>query len=143
MSLRPAPSALTIGYYVGLLQYALEHQLIIKSNQVYKPKFLNVAVLPRTVKDIYIGRYQEFLNKLPTNTVAQDYNASDPNNYVAVIQEHANACIRALQAPDQTHLLPELVAHCQQWDQVYKYNAQELYPEWQDFLKQHDYTVSS
>jgi hypothetical protein len=143
VSLRPAPSALTMGYYVGLLKYALEHKLIIKSNQVYKPKFLNVSVLPRAVKNLYIDQYQKFLDELPDNTVTQDYNASDPNNYVAVIQEHANACIRAMQAPDQTHLLPELVAHCQQWDQVYKYNAWELYPEWQDFLEQHGYTVAS
>jgi hypothetical protein len=143
VSLRPATSALTIGYYVGLLQYALEHKLIIKSNQVYRPDFLNVSVLPRTVKNIYISQYQEFLDKLSTNTVTQDYNASDPNNYVAVIQEHAQACVNALQAPDQTHLLPALVAHCQKWDQVYKYNAWELYPEWQNFLEQHGYTVAS
>ena len=143
VTLRPAISALTIGHYVGLLKYALEHKLIIKSNQVYKPKFLNVSVLPRAIKNLYIGRYQKFLDELPDNTVAQDYNASDPNNYVAVIKEHANACIQALQAPDQTHLLPELVAHCQQWDQVYKYNARELYPEWQDFFEQHGYTDDS
>ena len=143
VSLRPATSALTIGYYVGLLQYALEYKLIIKSNQVYRPDFLNVSVLPRTVKNIYISQYQEFLDKLSTNTVTQDYNASDPNNYVAVIQEHAQACVNALQAPDQTHLLPALVAHCQKWDQVYKYNAWELYPEWQNFLEQHGYTVAS
>jgi sulfatase maturation enzyme AslB (radical SAM superfamily) len=143
VSLRPATSALTIGYHVSLLQHALEHKLIIKSNQVYHPDFLNVSVLPRTVKNTYISRYQEFLDKLPTNTVTQDYNASDPNNYITVIQEHAQACVNALQAPDQTHLLPALVAHCQKWDQVYKYNAWELYPEWQNFLEQYGYTVAS
>ena len=32
VALRPAPSALSVGYYNGLLTYALEKQLIVKSN---------------------------------------------------------------------------------------------------------------
>ena len=139
----PAPSALTTGYHVGLLQYALDHGFIIKSNQVYRPDFLNVSVLPRPIKDMYISRYKKFLSQISTNPTPVDYNASDPNNYVAVIREHAEACVNALLAPDQTQLLPKLVAHCQRWDQIYKYNARELYPEWTDFLDQYGYTAFS
>ena len=143
VALRPAISALTIGYHVGLLKYALEHGHIIKSNQVYNPGFLKVSVLPRDVKNFYIQRYQEFLDLLPNQTAFKDYNASDPNNHVAVIKEHALACVNALMAPDQTDLLPDLVAHCKKWDQIYGLNAMTLYPEWAEFLQQHHYHASS
>jgi hypothetical protein len=143
VTLRPAISALTIGYHVGLLRYALAHELIVKSNWVYSPKFLNVAVLPQQVKNTYILQYQELLAELPARVAGQDYNASDTANCVDVIREHARACVNALLAPDQTELFPQLVAHCQQWDQVYGYDVQSLYPEWTEILEQHGYTISS
>lgn len=146
VALRPAPSALTTGYHVDLLQYAMDHDMIIKSNQVYSPSFLNVGVLPKLVKQLYVDRYTKFLDTLPANSVSRDYNASDPNNCVAVIREHAEACVNALIAPDpknQLQLQADLVAHCQRWDQVYKLDARELYPEWKELLSQHDYTLSS
>lgn len=146
VALRPAPSALTTGYHVGLLQYAIEHGMIVKSNQVYSPAFLNVGVLPKAVKQLYVDRYTKFLDTLPANSVSMDYNASDANNCVAVIREHAEACVNALIAPDpknQLQLQADLVAHCQRWDQVYKLDARELYPEWKELLSQHDYTLSS
>jgi len=143
VTLRPAISALTIGYHVELLRYALAHELIVKSNWVYSPQFLNVAVLPREIKNTYMLQYQELLAELPARVAGQDYNASDTANCVDIIREHAQACVNALLAPDQTELLPQLVAHCQQWDQVYGYDALALYPEWTEILEQHGYTVSS
>lgn len=146
VALRPAPSALTMGYHVGLLQYALTHGFIVKSNHVYSPAFLDAKVLPHAVKQIYIDRYKTFLDTLHEVVVREDHNASDPNNYVAVIKEHAEACVNALTAPateNQFQLQAELVAHCQRWDRVYGYNARELYPEWKEMLDQHAYSISS
>jgi hypothetical protein len=143
VTLRPAISALTIGYHVGLLRYALAHELIVKSNWVYSPKFLNVAVLPRQIKNTYILQYQELLAELPARVAGQDYNASDTANCVDIIRAHAQACVNALLAPDQTELFPQLVAHCQQWDQVYGHDARSLYPEWTEILEQHGYSISS
>lgn len=142
VTLRPAVSALTIGYHHTLLEFALQNQLVIKSNQVYRPAFLNVAVLPGAVKQQYLHSYEKFLQQLPVLT-QQHFNTSDPNNYIAVIKTHTEACINMLTAPDQIELLPQLVAHCGKWDQVYNFNARQLYPEWQDFLDQYGYPASS
>ena len=53
VALRPAPSALTIGYYTQVLQYALDKNLIVKSNLCYDPRFLSAEILPESVKQQY------------------------------------------------------------------------------------------
>ena len=40
VALRPAPSLLSIGYYAGLLEYALQNQFIVKGLLCYDPRFL-------------------------------------------------------------------------------------------------------
>ena len=50
VSLRPAPSVLTIGYYTELLQYALDKNFIVKSSLCVNPEFLYVGILPADVR---------------------------------------------------------------------------------------------
>ena len=59
VTIRPAPSALTIGYYNTLIEYCLEQKLTIKSNPVYKPTFLNISVLPIDTKKEYLKKYYD------------------------------------------------------------------------------------
>ena len=142
VTLRPAPSVLTIGYYPSLLKYALDKQLIVKSNLCYDPKFLYAGILPNNVKSLYLEKYQLLLNELNTVEAIGDYNASDPNNYRLVIKEQAELCKSILQSPapnDADYLLGQMVEHCRKWDQVYHLNARELYPEWKEFLDRYGY----
>jgi organic radical activating enzyme len=132
LALRPAPSLLTVGSYLPLLQYALDNQLIVKSNLCTNPRFLSITQLPDYVKEIYQEQYIEFLNKLNGRSTVEDYNASDPNNCHLVVREQAQMCLTLLQSqtPSDNELqLAALVEHCQKWDSVYKLNARELYPE--------------
>jgi len=138
--LRPAVSALTIGYFDGLLNHALQHGLIVKGNKVNTPRFLDAAILPTTVKQQYIVQYQNILNKLSDVDVTEDYNASDPNNHKLVVKTQANMCINMLSQPephDADTLRQQFVDHCKKWDSVYNYNARLLYPElaeiWDDY----------
>lgn len=142
LAIRPAPSALTIGYYVGLLQYALDNQFVVKSNLCYEPRFLNAEILPDKTKLLYRKYYQEFLDKLDNITTDTDYNASDLNNYQLIIKEQAEMCLSILETPapaDQDIELKKLVEHCRKWDNVYGYNARKLYPELTETLDYYDY----
>jgi len=146
VALRPAPSLLSIGYYTGLLQYALDHQMIVKSNLCYDPRFLSAEILPQSIKKQYQVSYLEFLSKLKDIAVDSDYNASNPNNYQQVIKEQANMCLNLLQTPtpaDSEQQLESLVQHCNRWDRVYGYNARVLYPEFCEFLDRYGYSLSS
>jgi organic radical activating enzyme len=142
VTLRPAPSALTIGSYPTLLQYALDHQLIVKSNLCTDPGFLAAQILPSAVREGYIHSYDALLAALADADAGTDYNASDPNNYRSVIRDEAVMCRNILLAPeppDADQQQRALVQHCERWDQVYGLNARDLYPEWQDMLDRHGY----
>lgn len=146
VALRPAPSLLSIGYYTGLLKYALSRQLIVKSNLCYDPRFLSAEILPQSIKKHYQTKYLDLLSQLTDIAVGSDYNASDPNNYQSVIKEQAEMCLQILQTPtppDSEQQLKNLVQHCNRWDQVYGYDARKLYPEFNEILDQYDYSISS
>jgi organic radical activating enzyme len=142
VALRPAPSALTIGYYVGLLQFALDNQLVVKSNLCYEPRFLNAEILPDKTKLLYQSYYQEFLTQFADVQANIDYNASDLNNYRLIIKEHAEMCLAILQTPepnDYQHQIECLVNHCRKWDDIYGYDARVLYPELTEILDLYGY----
>ena len=146
IAIRPAPSLLSIGYYIGLLQYALDNKFIVKSNIVHGPRQLSAEILPDSVKQIYKIKYQEFLSQFNDVIVDTDYNASDPNNYKLAIKEQAMLCLSILETPaplDSKDQLEKMVRHCEKWDKVYGYNAKELYPEFAEILDRYDYNLSS
>jgi len=142
VSLRPAVGALTIGYFGGLLMYALQHKLIVKSLQVNTPRFLDAAILPIEIRQQYAAQYQDILNHLDSIDVVNDYNASDPNNYQLGVKQQAQMCINMLSQPepqDVDQLLVQFVDHCKKWDKIYNYNARLLYPELAEIWDRHGY----
>lgn len=143
LTLRPAISALTIGTYYTLLDFAIDNKLLVKSLMVDTPKFLNPCILPESIKTLYLNRYQEFRKKLDSSlNYSQDFNESDPNNYQTIILSQVDQCINLLSTPSPTNanqLLDELVAHCRRWDNVHNYNALELYPEFVEEFTQRGY----
>jgi hypothetical protein len=137
---------LSIGYYTGVLKYALDRQLIVKSNLCTTPRFLAGEVLPESVKQKYQESYRQFLAQLSDIAVDTDYNASDPNNHRLAIKEQALMCLKILETPtpaDSDQQLEALVRHCERWDRVYGYNARDLYPEFEQILDRYGYNISS
>ena len=132
VTLRSAPSLLTIGYYHTLLEYALDQQLLIKSNLCYDPGFLYAINLPSEVKKKYVENYNRVALRLSTVETNDDFNASDPNNFMMSIKQELEMCQELLTTPtpqDIEQQLKQMVDHCRRWDQVYHLNARELYPE--------------
>ena len=142
VSLRPAISALTIGYFADLLMYALNLGLTVKSLQVNTPRFLNAAILPIKVRQQYTAKYQHILQHLDSINLVDDYNASDPNNYQLVIKQQAQMCINMLsqsEPQDADQLRSQFVNHCKKWDKVYELDARQLYPELVEIWDQYGY----
>lgn len=143
VTLRPAVSALTIGYYHSLLEYCLDQKFLIKSLLVTMPAYLDINVLPASIKNQYKVKYQLILDKISmidSNVdISKDYNESDQNNYLYSIKLQAQQMLTILDQPSTEQLLPELVLMCRQWDNEFGYDAIELYPELAEIFKQHGY----
>jgi hypothetical protein len=140
VTLRPAVSLLTIGSFDKLLDFALSNSLVVKSLFVYQPKFLSPVLIPASIKQQYIEKFQKLGKQLQSTNV--DFNASDPNNSQLIISQQIKSCIAMLQTPtpvDSDLLLKELVLHCQRWDQIYGYNAREIYPDFKEIWDQYEY----
>jgi sulfatase maturation enzyme AslB (radical SAM superfamily) len=139
LTIRPAISALTVGYYHTLLNYCLEHQLIIKSLLVTTPAYLDIKVLPESVKSQYKDRYQKILEQVSEVDINVDYNESDPNNYRQSIKVQVLQVLDMLNQPSDQNLLKELVEICRRWDNEFGYDAIELYPELAEVFVQYGY----
>jgi pyruvate-formate lyase-activating enzyme len=142
LTARPAVSALTIGYFPGLLEYCLDKNLIVKSLLVNSPRFLDAVILPHTAKQQYLEHYQTLVDRLNSVQVPNDYNASDPNNYLMIVKKQVQMCMNVLrqpEPPDAEQQRKLMVEHCRKWDQVYGYDARSLYPELAEVWTRYDY----
>jgi sulfatase maturation enzyme AslB (radical SAM superfamily) len=142
ITLRPAPSLLTIGYYPTLLEYALSHKLLVKSILCHTPSFLYAVNLPAEVKQHYAEKYASLITQLSAHTTNNDFNASDPTNFELAVKQEAEMCLAVLSTPQPTDAeeqLADMVAHCRKWDKVYKLDAKQLYPELADVWDRYAY----
>ena len=141
LTIRPAISALTVGYYYTLLEYCLEHKLMIKSLIVTTPAYLDINMLPCAIKQNYLHHYTDILDNLCDVDMSSEYNESDPANYKKSIKQQAIQVINILNSPSKNNqdLATELVTMCKQWDIIYKFDAKMLYPELAEILTQYGY----
>jgi sulfatase maturation enzyme AslB (radical SAM superfamily) len=142
VTIRPAISLLSISKYHTLLEFCLKNKLLIKSLLVTEPRFLDISILPKEIKQQYLSDYQLLLSNLTDVSLDADYNESDINNYRQSIKIQIEQSINLLNQPepdDQEKLLEEMVEHCRKWDFIYKYNALELYPELTKIFKTYGY----
>jgi organic radical activating enzyme len=132
VTLRSAPQALTMGSYHTLLNWALEQRLIIKANVCMRPEFMQVRVLPQSVREQYRAPYQDLVARLSNVDIDGDYNTSNPNAVEHSVKEQAQLSLGLLSQPapvNQSQLLQQLFQHCAQWDTVGTMQFAEIYPE--------------
>lgn len=141
VTIRPAVSILTIGSFAGLLSYALENQLLVKSLLVNEPRFLDAVNLPKHIKTQYQQTYVDILKQCQDATGAI-YNSDDVEQIKHNIATQAQMILNILNTDtptDQEQNLKNMVAHCRRWDDVYGYDARAIYPEFTDIWNQHGY----
>lgn len=138
LTLRPTISALSLGYYYTLLEFALSEQLLIKGLIISNPTCLNPAVLPLTVRNNYEDSYIKILDLLEDIDISIDYNESDSKNYKQSVKVQTE---RVLQLIRNSAVLPnsnlkEMFDLCNRWDKEFGFNVLELYPEFKDLYNE-------
>jgi hypothetical protein len=144
VTLRPAVSALTVGAYHTLLDYAHQKGLVVKALIVMFPEFLSIPVLPIQVRLGYQHYYEELLQRIDVQDTLGDYNVSDPHNVDRVIAEQARSILSWLATPETENVIDlrrQMAEHCAKWDAIYDLDAVGLYPELADFFSEYGYNV--
>jgi uncharacterized Fe-S cluster-containing radical SAM superfamily protein len=144
LTVRPAISLLTIGNYYTLLNYCLKKKLLVKSLLCYQPAYLNSTILPQSVKNLYLENYYKFMhdNDLLHEQIDQDFNQSDPNQIKKIVKQEVLLCIELLKTETPKiveNKYKELVENCKKWDEIYNYDALDLYPELRDIFIKYGY----
>ena len=129
VTLRPAISALSIGHYYTLLEFALAEQLLIKSLIVTTPKYLDPMVLSYSIRKSYIEPYVQLLERLSDVDINCEWNESDVKNYQLSVKQQAQQAITMLDHGLTHPGIAELAEWCQRWDQEFGFDLYELYPE--------------
>lgn len=129
VTLRPAISALSIGYYHTLLRFALEERLLIKSLIVTNPEYLNPNVVPFAVRSQYMIPYIQLLEELKDIDINIDYNESDARNYQHSVKQQAQQALLMMRNESVRPGIAELASWCCRWDQEFGFDLYELYPE--------------
>lgn len=144
VTVRPAVSLLTIGYYHTLLRYCLEKKILVKGLIVTNPAHLDARILPTHVKEKYKIAYNQLLVDYNLESVDCDidYNESDPHELQRIVKHQTQRCLNLLSSAPQSNsdeLFSTLVSWCKKWDQVHGYDALELYPELAEEFIYHGY----
>ena len=141
VTVRPAISLLTIGYYYTLLDFCIANKLLVKSLLVREPSCLDVKLLPKKLRMLYKKNYIDLLAKLDHNTPPiVDFNESNPSNYTSVIKSEIDQCIALLEQEDVQHdQFGSLIELLNKWDRVYGLDARKLYPEFGMILDEYGY----
>jgi sulfatase maturation enzyme AslB (radical SAM superfamily) len=133
VTLRPAISALSIGYYHTLLDLALTEQLLIKSLIVTTPAYLNPCVLPQHIRQSYLTPYMKLLDNLKHIDTSVDFNESDPANYRQSVKQQAQLIVLMMQNDPVRAGMSDLVDWCDRWDREFDFDLLGFYPEFKAY----------
>lgn len=143
--LKPVICLLSAPTFPELIRYFYENNIITESNVCYEPAYLQVNVLPKKIRELYIPKFEQLLEEL-------SYSIKDDNkdnvqsrfyerNAVSLYSE-LKSVYNMLLAPDHENaeaLRGELVHWLTRWDNEYDLDARDLYPEWAEFLQDYGY----
>jgi sulfatase maturation enzyme AslB (radical SAM superfamily) len=142
LTIRPAISLLSAGYYHTLLRYCLANDLLIKSLIVTEPSYLDAKALPQAVREAYLKEYQAIRDELADIDITVDYNESDVNKVKHSVKQQAEQVINLLnfiQVMGYESQLESAVHWMSRWDKEFGFDARELYPEFITALEMYGY----
>lgn len=144
--MRSVPQLLNVNNYNQYLQWAWENQLPVQGIPLIEPDYLQISVLPFALRTKIKQRYVDLAESLDQQRPAMATLITG-RNVSGLAQQLLRECqsvISMLDAPEPANvqeLRSQLAKWLMRWDQVYKLNAFDYYPEYQEFLNEIQYTV--
>jgi molybdenum cofactor biosynthesis enzyme MoaA len=147
VTLKPVISALTIPTFPELIEYFFDNKIFTESNICWSPEYLQVSVLPKSIRDSYIPKYERLLDKI---SKSKNYNQSNLIQARSVdtlyhsLYNELNTAFNMLKSQEPTNaqeLQKQMVYWLAKWDKAFGLNAHDYYPDWSQFLNANGYQV--
>ncbi len=135
--LRPVPQALSIGDYHTLIDFAIQHQIIIDNNNLTHPNFLRVVVLPKTYRNELATKFKQRYAEWVTSDY-QFINLRDQAKFADNLKQHINYLLMLLDEQEPANILElrqQFVKFNQTLDQQDLFL--QVYPELANFYHEH------
>jgi molybdenum cofactor biosynthesis enzyme MoaA len=141
--LRTVPQLLSINGYHDMIAWAKEQDLIIESIPLTNPDFLAVNMLPLSMRMAMIDNYTDLQQQLSDNiSFNQILNGRARGTINEKLLREVNSVIQLLKQPEPADVdekRQRLVEHLRFWDNHYKFNFDDYYPEFAQLLKSWGY----
>jgi sulfatase maturation enzyme AslB (radical SAM superfamily) len=139
-TLRITPTALTIGRLRSVYEYVIQQGTSIEScNFLYRPDFMRASVLPREMRDRVADDLQSWIQQHDVSH-EQVINTRSPDLSAQAVLQDAQSYVDYLRtAPDESHLLPDLMTYLKDLDQLRDVCVLDYLPEYEDLFRSHGY----
>ena len=142
--LRSVPQLLNINNYDQYILYAWNNQLPVQSIPLIEPDYLQISVLPIGLRQKFIQRYVDVKNKIAPSDIKTLATGRNVGALNIQLRRECDAMIAMLTAPEPDNvqeLRQRLSQWLMRWDQEYRLNAYDHYPEYREFLNDIQYTI--
>lgn len=143
--LKPTISLLSIPTLPELMLFFLENNISTENNVCYDPAYLQVPVLPMSVREHYFEKYEHALKTIkaaadqtPTSFIQprnREQNASNLYSELYSIYQ----MVKAPEPANAHELRQQLVYWLTKWDLDKHHDIRDFYPEWNKFLQEYGY----
>lgn len=144
--LRSVPQLLNVNNYFSYIDFAYENNLSIQSNILNEPEYLDIKILPKSIRLSLLPKYIEIKNKILSNSTQFQtlVTGRDPSRLNQQLVKECETIIAKLNEsePDDVDLLrKDLIFWLIKWDKEFNLNAFDFFPEYSEFLKEYGYKV--
>jgi len=142
--LRTVPQLLSVNNYNEFILWAWQQQLPVQGVPILNPDYLQISVLPLSLRQSLIPRYQDVKNSITEPDMQSLSTGRNPATIAQALRRECDAMINMLNAPepdDVDELRIKLSTWLQRWDREYGFNAHDYYPEYREFLDAIQYQV--
>jgi MoaA/NifB/PqqE/SkfB family radical SAM enzyme len=139
--LRTVPQLLSLMHYDNVLSFALDNDVVIDSNILYRPDYFQPALLPVDIKNIIRQRIQPYAELDTEHDAVKNINIRNRGRLKQAIAANANLVLGLLNRSVDN--IPEkrqaLVDYLQRMDRVRKIDVRDYVPELHKFLTEQGY----
>ena len=142
--LRSVPQLLNINNYDQYIAWAWKLGLPIQGIPLINPAYLQISVLPVELRKTFVDRYQLIKDSIPPAEIQELSTGRNAGTLNTLLRRECDTMIAMLLAPEPDNvaeLQTQLADWLMRWDQEFKLDAHDYYPEYAEFLNDIQYRV--